>query len=237
MERLIYFCQSQFNIKLTGSQVEAFNRYQDELIKWNQKINLTAIATPTEIEVKHFMDSLTCLRAMHISNQTTIIDVGTGAGFPGIPLRIVYPQISLTLVESVGKKAEFCKNIVKILGLNQTTVLSDRIEDIGQDPNHREVFDYAIARAVANLSTLAEYLLPLVKVGGHAIAQKGKSINHELNTAHHAIEILGGEIEKTFSLQLPYVNEDRNLVVIRKIHPTASKYPRRPGIPSKKPLI
>jgi len=237
MERLIHYCQNQLNINLTKNQVEAFNQYQEELIKWNQIMNLTAIATPSEIEVKHFIDSLTCLLAMDISKPITIIDVGTGAGFPGIPLKIIYPAIALTLAESVGKKAEFCQHIVTILSLKQTTILSSRIENIGQDPNHRETYDYALARAVARLSTLAEYLLPLVKVGGHVIAQKGKNIKDELNAAQNAIGILGGELETTINLQLTYVNEDRSLVVLRKIRPTTSKYPRRPGIPSKKPLI
>jgi 16S rRNA (guanine527-N7)-methyltransferase len=237
MERLIHYCQNQLNLNLTNNQVDAFDQYQEELIKWNQIMNLTAIATPTEIEVKHFIDSLTCLLAMKISKPITIIDVGTGAGFPGIPLKIVYPETTLTLAESVGKKAEFCHHIVTILGLNHTTILSTRIEDIGQDPNHRESYDYALARAVASLPILAEYLLPLLKVGGHAIAQKGKNIKDELTAAQNAIEILGGELETTISLQLPSINEDRSLVILRKIRPTLSKYPRRPGVPSRKPLI
>jgi 16S rRNA (guanine527-N7)-methyltransferase len=237
MERLIHYCQNQLKINLTKNQIEAFNQYQEELIKWNQIMNLTAIAAPAEIEVKHFIDSLTCLLAMDCTKPIKIIDVGTGAGFPGIPLKIVYPSIILTLSESVGKKVEFCQHIVMMLDLKQTTVLSTRIENIGQDPNYREIFDYALARAVASLPTLVEYLLPLVKVGGHVIAQKGKNIKEELLAAHNAIEILGGEIETTISLQLPYVNEDRHLIVLRKVHPTSSKYPRRPGIPIKKPLI
>ncbi len=237
MERLIHYCHNQLKINLTKNQIEAFNQYQEELIKWNQIMNLTAIATPADIEVKHFIDSLTCLLAMNCTKPTKIIDVGTGAGFPGIPLKIVCPSIRLTLTESVGKKAEFCQRIVSMLDLKQTTVLSTRIENIGQDPNHREIYDYALARAVASLPTLAEYLLPMVKVEGHVIAQKGKNIKAELLESHNAIEILGGEIETTINLQLPYVNEDRNLIIIRKVSPTSSKYPRRPGIPSKKPLI
>ena len=237
MERLINYCQDQLNINLTINQIEAFNEYVEELIKWNQKINLTAITTPEEMEVKHLIDSLTCLLAMDISKAKTVIDVGTGAGFPGIPLKIVNPAMKLTLVESIRKKAEFCQHIVSNLGLKQTTVLSTRIENIGQDPNHREIYDYALARAVASLPTLAEYLLPLVKIDGQAIAQKGKNIKEELIAAQYAIGILGGEFETTINFQLPDINEYRNLVVLRKVRPTPSKFPRRPGIPSKNPLI
>jgi 16S rRNA (guanine527-N7)-methyltransferase len=235
MERLIHYCLNKFNINLTKIQIDAFNHYQRELISWNQKMNLTSIAAPEDIEIKHFIDSLTCFLAMDISKPITLID--TGAGFPGIPLKIVCPAIQLTLVESVGKKAEFCQHIVTSLNLKQTTVLTNRIEDIGHDQNHREVYDYALARAVASLPSLVEYLLPLVKVNGHVIAQKGKNYKDELDDAKKAIEILGGEIETIVSLQLPFLFEDRNLVVFKKIHPTISKYPRRSGIPSKKPLI
>jgi 16S rRNA (guanine527-N7)-methyltransferase len=237
MERLIHYCQDQLNLNLTNIQIEAFIFYQEELIKWNQKMNLTSITSPEDIEIKHFIDSLTCLLAMDISKPIRLIDVGTGAGFPGIPLKIVCPAIKLTLAESVSKKADFCQHLVTSLDLKQTTVLSARIEEIGQDPHHRETYDYALARAVAGLPTLVEYLLPLVKVNGHVIAQKGKNYKNELDDAQKAIEILGGEIETIISIQLPYLKEDRNLVVLQKVHPTILKYPRRPGIPLKKPLI
>ena len=237
MERLIHFCRDKLNINLTNIQIDAFNQYREELIIWNQKMNLTSISAPEDIEIKHFVDSLTCLLAMDISRPITLIDVGTGAGFPGIPLKIICPAVKLTLVETVGKKAEFCQLMATLLDLKQTTVLSNRIENIGHDPNHREVYDYALARAVAGLPTLVEYLFPLVKVNGHVIAQKGKNYKDELDNAQNAIEILGGEIETTINFQLPFLNEDRNLIVLRKTHPTISKYPRRPGIPSKKPLI
>ena len=237
MERLIHYCRDHLNINLTKYQIEAFNLYIEELIQWNQKINLTSIVNPAEMEVKHFIDSLSCLLVMDISEAATIIDVGTGAGFPGIPLKIVNPAMKLTLVESVGKKAEFCKHIVTKLDLKQTTILSTRIETIGRDQNHRETYDYALARAVANLPILVEYLLPLVKIGGYAIAQKGKNIKEELTAARNAIGILGGEYDRTISFQLPYLNEYRNLVVLRKVLPTLIKFPRRPGIPSKNPLI
>jgi 16S rRNA (guanine527-N7)-methyltransferase len=237
MEKLIHFCQDTLKINLTNIQIDAFNQYRDELIIWNQRMNLTSVSAPEDIEIKHFIDSLTCLLAMDISKPITLIDVGTGAGFPGIPLKIVCPATKLTLVESVGKKAEFCQLIMTRLDLKQTAVLSKRIEEVGHDPNHREAYDYALARAVAGLPTLVEYLLPLVKVNGHVIAQKGKNYKDELDNAHKAIEILGGEIETTISLQLPFLKDERNLVILRKTHPTISKYPRRLGIPSKKPLI
>jgi len=237
MERLIQYCQNQLNINLTDIQIQAFNQYSEELIKWNQKMNLTAISTSAEIEVKHFIDSLTCLSAMNTSKPIRVIDIGTGAGFPGIPLKIVNPAIKLTLAESVRKKAEFCQHMVTILALPQTIIITNRAEIIGQDPNYRETYDYALSRAVANLPILVEYLLPMVKVGGRVIAQKGINIKDELNAAKNAIGILGGELETSINLQLPYVSDGRQLIIIRKVHPTPLKYPRRPGIPSKKPLF
>jgi 16S rRNA (guanine527-N7)-methyltransferase len=165
-----------------------------------------------------------------------LIDVGTGAGFPGIPLKILYPNMELTLVESVGKKATFCEHIVNVLGLEDVEVIHARAEDIGQDTNLREEYDWAVARAVANLNVLSEYLIPLVKVGGHMLAQKGENAPIEAQSAEKAIEILGGKLEQLIPVNLPGVVDDRYLVVVEKIAATPPNYPRKPGVPAKQPL-
>ena len=204
-------------------------------MEWNQKFNLTAIADPEGIRLKHFYDSLTCLRVIK-ELSASIIDVGCGAGFPGIPLMILRPAFRLTLVESVGKKADFCSEVVKQLNLNNVTVLHARAEDLGQDKTHREKYDWAMARAVAPMPVLAEYLLPLVKVGGNMLAQKGSGAKADLVQAANAIALLGGEVAQVDEFELPELKEKRALVLIRKRKPTPPKYPRKAGLPSKKPL-
>jgi 16S rRNA (guanine527-N7)-methyltransferase len=236
VQQLIHFCSDQLKIQLSERQINAFNLYQDELIHWNQKFNLTSITDPAEIEIKHFIDSLTCIMVLNRTHAMKIIDIGTGAGFPGIPIKIVLPDFDLTLVESNQKKAEYCKHLLDLLEMSRSTVICGRIEEIAQDQNFREKFGAAIARAVASLPTLMEYLLPCLRPGGIGIAMKGKNIKQELDSAKKAIEILGGEIKEIVNFTLPIFNEERNLIVIRKINPTPSKYPRRSGIPSKKPL-
>jgi 16S rRNA (guanine527-N7)-methyltransferase len=165
-----------------------------------------------------------------------LIDVGTGAGFPGIPLKILYPTMKLTLVESVGKKAMFCQHIVSVLGLEEVDVVHKRAEDLGQNPKHRECYDWAIARAVANLNVLSEYLIPLVKIGGRMLAQKGESGPAEAQSAEKAMKLLGGKLEELIPVNLPGVAEDRYLVVAEKVAATPPKYPRKPGVPMKQPL-
>ena len=214
----------------------AFQTYEDELIAWNEKFNLTAIRDRDGIRVKHFLDSLTCLKAITNHQEQSIIDVGTGAGFPGIPLKIICPRVKLTLVESVGKKASFCKHIVEILNLPKVEVLTLRAEEIGRLPAYREHYDVAVARAVANLPVLVEYLLPLVKLGGRMIAQKGDSAPVECQQADRAIRLLGGRFDQLIPVTLPGVPSDRYLVTITKIAATPPLYPRNSGIPQKKPL-
>jgi 16S rRNA (guanine527-N7)-methyltransferase len=165
-----------------------------------------------------------------------LIDVGTGAGFPGIPLKILYPSMKLTLVESVGKKAMFCQHIVSVLGLDGVEVIQKRVEDLGQNPQHREAYDWAVARAVAHLNVLSEYLLPLLKIGGRMLAQKGESGPAEAQSAEAAMKVLGGKLEQLIPVHLPGVADDRYLVVVEKVAATPPKYPRKPGIPSKQPL-
>jgi 16S rRNA (guanine527-N7)-methyltransferase len=236
MEKLIQDARELFNIHLKGRQVTALVTYEKELLEWNQKFNLTAIRDTESIRTKHFLDSFSCVLAWKASPPNQLIDVGTGAGFPGIPLKILYPNLKLTLVESVGKKAMFCQHIVSVLGLGQVEVLQARAEDIGQDLQYREKYEWAVARAVANLNVLSEYLIPLVKVGGTMLAQKGESGPAEAQSAEKAMELFGGKLKQLIPVNLPGVADDRYLVVVDKVATTPPKYPRKPGIPAKQPL-
>lgn len=236
LARLQEGAHSLLAIDLNQEQLETFAWYRSELEAWNLRFNLTAIIDPLQIETKHFLDSLTCLLAAPEGLSGRIVDVGTGAGFPGLPLKIVFPEIRLTLVESSEKKANFCRHVVEELGIKRVEILHARAEDIGQQPEFRHKFDYALARAVAPLPVLAEYLLPLLHIGGRAVAQKGSNAPAEAHAAEEALRILGGRVERLITIELPYVAETRYLVVIDKVAATPLKYPRRPGIPTKKPL-
>ncbi|MCH8341959.1 MAG: 16S rRNA (guanine(527)-N(7))-methyltransferase RsmG [Chloroflexi bacterium] len=228
---------SQFGVRLNARQLEAFDWYAAELQSWNQRFNLTSVTDREQIEIKHFLDSLSCLRVMHPEPGARIVDIGTGAGFPGIPIRIACPQVHMLLVESIGKKAQFCQHIVDELELTNVAVIHSRAEQVGRLPEYREQFDWALARAVANLPTLLEYLLPLVKVGGGAIAQKGDTAPAEAQSARVAMGVLGGELTEIIPVELPGVAESRHLIVMRKSAATPEKYPRRPGVPGKRPLL
>jgi 16S rRNA (guanine527-N7)-methyltransferase len=236
METLAHDAQTLFNIHLSGRQLTALGIYEKELLEWNQKFNLTAIRDVESIRTKHFLDSFSCVLAWRASPPHLLIDIGTGAGFPGIPLKILYPNMKLTLVESVGKKAMFCQHIVRVLGLEQVEVIQARAEDLGQNLGHRERYDWAIARAVANLNVLSEYLLPLVRLGGTMLAQKGESGPAEAQSAEGAMKLLGGKLKQLIPVNLPSVAEDRYLVVVEKVAATPPNYPRKPGVPMKQPL-
>ncbi len=236
MEKLIHDARELFNVHLVGRQVLALATYEKELMSWNQKFNLTAIRDVDGIRVKHFLDSFSCVLAWKANPPSRLVDVGTGAGFPGIPLKILYPSMQVTLVESVGKKAMFCQHIIEVLRLDGIEVVNARAETLGQDARHREKYDWAVARAVANLSVLSEYLLPLVKVKGTMLAQKGESGPAEAQSAEHAIKLLGGKLQQVIPLNLPGVVEDRYLVLVDKVHATPPKYPRNAGQPAKEPL-
>ena len=236
MEKLVRSAQALFNVQITGRQVTSLITYEKELIEWNQKFNLTAIRDVESIRVKHFLDSFSCVLAWQGTPPHRLIDVGTGAGFPGLALKILYPQMKLTLVESVGKKAMFCQHIVSVLGLEQVNVVQARAEDLGQNPQHREKYDWAVARAVANLSVLSEYLLPLVERNGMMLAQKGESGPAEAQSAEKAMKLLGGKLKQLIPVNLPGVADDRYLVLVDKIVATPHNYPRKPGIPAKTPL-
>ncbi len=236
MEKLVRDAQELLNIHLTRRAITALSLYEKELILWNQKFNLTAIRDLDGIRTKHFLDSFFCALAWKSNPPTRLVDVGTGAGFPGIPLKILYPSMHVTLVESVSKKAMFCQHIIQLLGLKKIEVVNARAEELGRDPAYRESFDWGVARAVANLRVLSEYLLPLIKVGGMMLAQKGESGPAEAQAAERAIDILGGELRQIVPVTLPGIVEDRYLVLVEKVHATPPKYPRKPGVPYKEPL-
>jgi 16S rRNA (guanine527-N7)-methyltransferase len=236
MEKLVREAARLFGIHLSGGQVAALTAFERELLEWNDQFNLTAIRDVEGIRTRHFLDSLSCVLAWKDGPPRRLIDVGTGAGFPGIPLKILCPSIRLTLVESVGKKAGFCKHVVETLRLESVQVVTARAEQVGQMPAHREAYDQAVARAVAALPVLAEYLLPLVQVGGSMLAQKGQAGPAEVQQAGQALKILGGEMKQLIPLALPGVVEERYLVLVGKVAATPAHYPRRPGIPAKKPL-
>ena len=236
METLARDAQTLFNIHLSGRQLTALSTYEKELLEWNQKFNLTAIRDVAGIRTKHFLDSFSCVLAWKGNPPANLIDIGSGAGFPGIPLKIIYPNTKVILVESVGKKAMFCQHIVSLLGLEGVNVINSRAEDLGQMREHREHYEWGIARAVANMRVLAEYLLPLVQVGGMMLAQKGESGPAEVHTAEKVIKLLGGEVRQLISVTLPGVVEERHLVLVDKVAATPPGYPRKPGIPTKKPL-
>ncbi len=236
MQELAKLAQQQLGLHLTRSQLSALSLYERELIDWNTRFNLTAIRDPHEIHIKHFLDSLTCLMALRETPFDRLIDVGTGAGFPGIPLKIIFPQMQVTLVESVGKKAEFCRHVVNILDLKRVEVVQDRAENLGQNPSYREQYDWAVARAVAILPVLAEYLLPLVRVGGSMLAMKGESGPVEAHSAERALRVLGGHLRQLLPVALPGVAEERYLVMIDKVAATPKGYPRKVGIPARRPI-
>ena len=236
MEKLVQDALALFNVHINGRQVMSLITYEKELLEWNQKFNLTAIRDVESIRTKHFLDSFSCVLAWKAAPPNRLIDVGTGAGFPGVPLKILYPNLKLTLVESVGKKAMFCQHIVRVLGLEHVDVIQARAEDLGQDANHREKYDWAIARAVANLNVLSEYLVPLVKVGGTMLAQKGESGPAEAQSAEHAMKLLGGKLRQLIPVNLPGVADDRYLILVDKVAATPPKYPRKPGVAAKQPL-
>lgn len=223
----------QIEIELTKKQIEKFYNYMNLLLEWNEKINLTAIIEPREVILKHFVDSLTI--AKYIKENEKLIDVGTGAGFPGIPLSIVKENTDIVLLDSLNKRINFLEEIKQNLKLKNITTIHGRAEEFGKNKKEREIYDIATSRAVAPLNILLEYLLPLVKVGGKAICMKGYNIE-EIENAKNALEILGGKIEKIEEITLPNSDIKRNIIIVKKVKNTPSKYPRKPGTPSKEPI-
>jgi 16S rRNA (guanine527-N7)-methyltransferase len=223
-----------FNLPLTAGQQHQFTLYQELLLTWNERMNLTAVREPQQIQERHFLDSLSCATVTGNLNCRSLIDVGTGAGFPGLPLKILFPKLQLVLVESVAKKTEFLQAVVAVLELPNVEIIAERSEILGQSHTHREQYDWVTARGVAELRVLAEYLLPLCRVGGHALAQKGDGVQEEVQAAETAVHTLGGAMPKICSIQLP--TRKHYLVLIEKVASTPLKFPRRVGIPAKRPL-
>ena len=235
MEKLIAGAD-KLGLSLTKKQVALFQMYYEELIRWNRRVNLTAIVDYEGVQIKHFLDSLTV--APLIGDMACrLLDVGTGAGFPGVSLKIVFPGIALTLVESVKKKAAFLNYLVGCLGLDGVEVIAERAETLAHDERYRESFDIAVSRGVADLATLAELTLPFCVVGGIAVAMKKGDIEDEVSGASRAIDVLGGLLREVRPIELAeFAGEARSLVVIEKCSSTPERYPRRPGIPKKRPL-
>lgn len=233
METLLINLCKKINIELTEKQIRQFIIYKDELKEWNEKINLTAITDDEEIILKHFIDSLTIEK--YIGENDSIIDVGTGAGFPGIPIKIIKPNTEVTLLDSLNKRLLFLQDIIGKNSLQKISCVHGRAEDVSRETIHREMYDVATARAVANMSTLVELCLPFVKVGGKFICMKGNNIE-EVNDAKNAIKILGGEIDKIENINLPDSDIERNIIIIRKVRNTPKEYPRKAGTPAKNPI-
>ena len=224
----------ELEIGLSEKQKEQFFKYMNLLIEWNEKINLTAIVEPKEIILKHFVDSLTISK--YIKENSYVADVGTGAGFPGIPLKILREDVNIVLVDSLNKRINFLNEVINELGLKDIKAIHSRAEEFGQNKDYREKFDVATSRAVANLATLSEYLVPLVKVNGMCLCMKGPDIEDEANAGKKAVEILGGTITNIYKFNLPKSDIGRAVVKITKTKQTHKKYPRKAGLPSKEPI-
>ena len=236
IEELLAESCKKINIELTEKQIKQFIDYKDMLLEWNEKFNLTAITDEREIVLKHFVDCLAISAGAELAGKK-IIDVGTGAGFPGVPVKIAFPDIQMTLLDSLNKRITFLEELKNKLGLENVTCIHSRAEDGGTDKNLREGFDLCISRAVANLAVLSEYCLPFVKVGGYFISMKGSDVKDELNESEKAIKVLGGEVKEVKLINIPETDINHSLIVIKKIKPTPSKYPRKAGKAKKEPIM
>lgn len=238
MEKTDRFLKSleKLNIHLNEKRVYQFMKYYEMLIETNKVMNLTAITDFDEVIDKHFVDSLALIQAIDLNKELKVIDVGTGAGFPGIPLKIAFPELDILLLDSLNKRIHFLDQVISELGLENIQTIHGRAEDFGKNPLYREKFDLCVSRAVANLSTLSEYCVPFVKVDGYFISYKSGKVQEELDASRHAVDILGGKVEKCLNYALADTDMERSLVVIHKLKPTKKAYPRKAGKPSKEPL-
>ncbi|NLP50368.1 16S rRNA (guanine(527)-N(7))-methyltransferase RsmG [Bacillus sp. RO1] len=223
-------------ISLSPQQLSQFDTYYKLLVEWNEKMNLTAITDEEEVYLKHFYDSITASFYVDLNQELSLCDVGAGAGFPSIPLKICFPNLKVTIVDSLNKRITFLQNLASELGLKNVHFVHDRAETFGKNTDYREKFDLVTARAVARLSVLSELCLPLVKEGGMFVPMKAAAASEELEKGKKALQILGGKLEKVHSFSLPLEESERNILIINKIKSTPKKYPRKPGTPNKQPL-
>lgn len=223
-------------ISLSSEQLQQFERYYELLVEWNEKMNLTAITDKEEVYLKHFFDSITAAFYHDFSQPLSLCDVGAGAGFPSIPLKICFPDLKVTIVDSLQKRITFLNQLAAELNLKNVAFYHDRAETFGRRDDIRESFDIVTARAVARLSVLSELCIPLVKVGGAFIAMKGAAAQEELESGKHAVQVLGGELKQISTFQLPMEESERNILYIEKRRKTPKKYPRKPGMPNKAPI-
>lgn len=226
----------ELSIVLNDKQIQQFEQYYNILVEWNKVMNLTAITKYEEVIEKHFLDSLTIVDAINMEKIETLIDVGTGAGFPGIPLKIAFPHLKVTLLDSLNKRIKFLNEVIDLLDLDDIKAIHGRAEDYAKQAEYREQYDICVSRAVANLATLSEYCLPYVKVDGLFVPYKSGEIDEELKSSEKAVSILGGKVEEIVKFQLPGTDIGRSFVKIHKIKETKKKYPRKAGMPTKEPL-
>ena len=226
----------KLNIQLNKKQMYQFMTYYEMMVETNKVMNLTAITDYDEVVDKHFVDSLSLIQAVDLNQPLKVIDVGTGAGFPGIPLKIAFPQLKIVLLDSLNKRINFLNRVIEALELTDIETIHGRAEDFGRNPEYRERFDLCVSRAVANLSTLSEYCLPFIQVGGYFIPYKSGTIQEELEASRRAVTLLGGNIAECLSYNLADTDMERSLVIIEKVKPTKKAYPRKAGKPTKEPL-
>ena len=236
MSRIFENKLNALGITLTEEQKQQFDKFYELLVEWNKVMNLTGITEYEEVNEKHFVDSVSIVKAIDINKVETVIDIGTGAGFPGIPLKIAFPHLKIVLLDSLNKRINFLNKVIEELGLTDIKTIHGRAEDFAKQAEYREQFDLCVSRAVANLSTLSEYCIPYINKGGMFVPYKSGEIDEEVVQAKKAVHILGGKLEEVVKFQLPGTEIGRSFVKIQKIQNTAKKYPRKAGLPSKEPL-
>ena len=236
MKRFLQDKLEMLSVEVDRKKIDQFNQFYDLIVEWNNVMNLTAITDYKDVVEKHFLVFLSIERILKLDDIKAVMDVGTGAGFPGMPLKIIYPELKITLLDSLSKRVKFLNEVIRQLELKNIDAIHGRAEDIGKNENYREKYDLCVSRAVANLATLSEYCMPFVRVGGVFVSYKSGDIDEEVLKSKKAISLFGGKIDEVVKFQLPGTDINRAFVKIKKIKGTPKKYPRKSGIPSKEPL-